>query len=203
VGYRWYDAKGIEPAFPFGFGLTYTRFSYRNLKLRGRKVSVTVKNTGKRTGTAVPQLYVSLGNGEPPKQLRGMRRVTLAPRKRKRVTFSLTPRDLSYWDTGQNVWKEVGGCVRFMVGNSSRHIARTTARRTKRSFNAHTGLRASRVNRIAIFVNGKRQRVYRGHRRTVRLRLPVSGRARVRMMIRTVTGRVVIRKRVYGECLPR
>jgi hypothetical protein len=132
-----------------------------------------------------------------------MRRVTLAPRKSKRVTFSLTPRDLSYWDTGASVWKEVGGCVRFMVGSSSRNIARTTGRRTKRTFNAHTGLRASRVNRIAVFVNGKRQRVYRGHHRTVRLRLPVSGRARVRMVIRTVTGRVVVRRRVYGECLPR
>jgi beta-glucosidase len=203
VGYRWYDARGIQPAFPFGFGLSYTRFSYRKLKLSGRKVSVTVKNTGKRAGTAVPQLYVALGSGEPAKQLRGMRRVTLAPGKSRRVTFRLTPRDLSYWDVGTNAWKRAPGCIKYMVGSSSRAIARTTGRRTKRVFNAHTGLRASRVNRIAVYVNGKRQRVYRGHHRTVKLRLPASGRVRVRMVIRKVTGRIVVRKRVYGECLPR
>jgi hypothetical protein len=151
----------------------------------------------------VPQLYLALGAGEPAKQLRGMQRVALAPGKSKRVTFKLTPRDLSYWDTGTNAWKRAPGCVRYMVGSSSRNIARTTGRRTKRVFNAHTGLRARRVNRIAVFVNGKRQRVYRGHHRTVRLRLPASGVARVRMVIRKVTGKVVVRKRVYGECLPR
>jgi hypothetical protein len=154
----------------------------------------------------VPQLYLGLpspgaGIVQPPKQLRGMRRVTLAPGKRKRISFRLTKRDISYWDTGSNAWRVNPGCYRIMVGSSSRNIAATATPR-RRVFRAHTGLRASRVNRVVIFVNGKRQHVYRGHHRTVLLRLPANGRARVRMVIRTVTGRVVVRKRVYGPCLP-
>src|SRR3954451_2578568 len=109
VGYRWYDAKGIEPAFPFGFGLGYTTFSYRKLVVNGRRVSVTVKNTGVRTGTAVPELYVGLRMGGAPKQLRGMRGVTLGPGRSRRITFKLTDRDLSYWDTGANEWRVVPG----------------------------------------------------------------------------------------------
>jgi beta-glucosidase len=193
VGYRWYDAKGVEPAFAFGSGLSYTRFSFRRLKASLRKVSVTVTNTGTRPGTTVPQLYLGLPQPsaaviEPPKQLRGMRRMTLLPGRSKRVTFKLSARDRSYWDIGTSRWKIAPGCVKVMVGRSSRDITNSAtlcpaAKKCKRvrSFKAHTGLRASRVTRITVYVNGKRQRTYRGHHRAVRVKLPAKGRARVRL----------------------
>jgi beta-glucosidase len=132
VGYRWYDAKGIQPAFPFGYGKGYTTFTFRKLKVTkaGRasaRISVTIRNVGRRTGTAVPQLYLGLpqpapGVVQPPKQLRGMRRVTLKRRKSRRITFKIGPRDLSYWNTGSSSWKVAPGCYAVMVGSSSRRI---------------------------------------------------------------------------------
>src|SRR4051794_640850 len=71
VGYRWFDAHGFQPAFPFGFGLSYTRFRFSGLRVAGRRVSATVTNAGRRPGIAVPQLYLgSPAPGEPPWQLR-------------------------------------------------------------------------------------------------------------------------------------
>src|SRR5277367_3132626 len=88
VGYRWYDAKNIEPLFPFGYGLSYTTFAYKNLKvsLPAADHSVTVKftvaNTGNRAGAEVAQLYVSLPSTpkapQPPRALKGFSRIDLA-----------------------------------------------------------------------------------------------------------------------------
>src|SRR5205085_8070082 len=83
VGYRWYDAKGIAPLFPFGFGLSYTTFDLRNLSVApvtgatAANVSFDVVNTGSRAGAEVPQLYVSdpSASGEPPRQLKGFTKV--------------------------------------------------------------------------------------------------------------------------------
>jgi beta-glucosidase len=132
VGYRWYDAKGIRPAFPFGFGLGYTTFSFKDVSVRktGRasaRISVTVQNTGRRAGTAVPQLYLGLpqpapGVGQPPKQLRGMRHVTLKRGKSRRISFRVGPRDLSYWNSDSSSWRVAPGCYAVMVGRSSRQI---------------------------------------------------------------------------------
>jgi beta-glucosidase len=85
VGYRWYDAMGERPLFPFGFGLGYTDFSFRALAVRrtpqGARVSFTVTNTGDRAGAAVPQVYVTFPRpaGEPPRQLKGFTKLTLDP----------------------------------------------------------------------------------------------------------------------------
>ncbi|MDL4771141.1 MULTISPECIES: beta-glucosidase family protein [Thermomonosporaceae] len=130
VGYRHYDAKGIAPRFPFGHGLSYTRFGYSNLSVRSGSVEVTVTNTGARTGVAVPQLYLGLpspgaGVPQPPKQLKGHAKVTLAPGRSSRITFPLTARSLAYWDTGADAWKVAPGCYKIMVGGSSREIAKT------------------------------------------------------------------------------
>merc|ERR1712118_123201 len=71
VGYRWYDAHNVKPAFPFGHGLSYSKFEYSNLKISGRKVTCTVKNTGAVDGSEAAQLYLKFPSaaGEPPKQL--------------------------------------------------------------------------------------------------------------------------------------
>ncbi len=127
VGYRWYDENHIKPAYPFGYGLSYTSFRYSHLRIHGRTVRATVTNTGHRTGVAVPQLYVHLpapsaAVPQPPRQLKGYRSVTLAPGRSARVTFRLGPRAFSYWDTAAGRWRIAPGCYRIYVGPSSRAL---------------------------------------------------------------------------------
>jgi beta-glucosidase len=128
VGYRHYEARGIDPAFAFGAGLSYTRFRFSDLRIhsrprRGPAVSIEVTNVGRRTGDAVPQLYLSLHSRpavpQPPKKLAGFERVTLAPGRSRRVRFGLTRRAFSYWDTAGDRWRLVRGCGKVMVGRSS------------------------------------------------------------------------------------
>ena len=129
VGYRHYDANGIKPAYPFGHGLSYTKFRFSKLRVRGAKrggpsVSVKVENTGKRRGIAVPQVYLSLPSTkavpQPPKALKGFQRVKLRPGKSKRLRFRLDRRAFSYWDVDADSWKVTPGCSRVLVGSSSR-----------------------------------------------------------------------------------
>ncbi|SNS17957.1 beta-glucosidase [Actinomadura meyerae] len=130
VGYRHYDAKGIKPRFPFGYGLSYTTFAYSGLKASTKAVQVTVTNTGDRTGVAVPQLYIGMPAAgvdvpQPPKQLKGYTKVTLAPGQSTTVTFPLSARSFSYWNEEAKAWKVADGCYKVMVGASSRQIAQT------------------------------------------------------------------------------
>jgi beta-glucosidase len=130
VGYRWFDAHRLAPAFPFGFGLSYTRFALRGLTVKptstGVRVTVTVANVGHMAGAAVPQLYLGLpaapGVPQPAAQLKGFDKVILAPGQRTRVSFGLDARSLSYWDTGLGGWRIARGCYRVMVGSSSRNL---------------------------------------------------------------------------------
>ena len=131
AGYRWYDAMGIRPLFPFGFGLSYTTFRYGRLTVLPAsgggtaRVAFTVTNTGRRTGTEVAQVYVGplpTSVQTPPKQLAGVARVTLRPGQTRRVTVALDPLALSYWDVGRHRWVMPGGPVRVLVGSSSRTI---------------------------------------------------------------------------------
>lgn len=130
VGYRHYDARGIAPRFPFGHGLSYTTFRYSGLEAGTKSVQVTVTNTGQRTGIAVPQLYIGMPSPgvdvpQPPKQLKGYTKVTLAPGESTKVTFPLSSRSFAYWNEGAKAWKVADGCYRVMVGSSSREIAQT------------------------------------------------------------------------------
>lgn len=131
VGYRWYDRRRIEPAYPFGFGLSYTRFRLGGLEVRrtgsaGARVSATVRNVGRRPGTAVPQIYVHLpgarGRVQPPRQLRAFDSVRLRPGAATRVGFKLDRRAFSYWDAAENRWRVAPGCYRIELGSSSRAI---------------------------------------------------------------------------------
>ena len=132
VGYRHYDQRRLEPAYPFGHGLSYTSFAYRGLRIRrGRgntaAVSVEVRNTGRRTGTEVAQLYLGLpdpgaGLRQPPRALKGARKLTLRPGQRRRVGFRLDERALSYWNEGARRWRVAAGCYRVEAGRSSRDI---------------------------------------------------------------------------------
>ncbi|GAA4614978.1 glycoside hydrolase family 3 C-terminal domain-containing protein [Actinoallomurus liliacearum] len=131
VGYRWYDAQGEQPLFPFGYGLSYTGFAFGRLKVspvadrHGRvTVSVDVRNTGSRTGAEVAQVYVTAppSAGEPPKQLKGFAKVTLRPGQTRRVTIRLDARAFSVWDTAAQRWTTVGGRHVIAVGDSSRNL---------------------------------------------------------------------------------
>jgi beta-glucosidase len=129
VGYRWYDAKNVAPLFPFGYGLSYTTFSFSNLHVGAMSgnqatVTATVTNTGSRAGAEVAQLYVGDPGaaGEPPHQLKGFQRISLAPGASGTVTFTLTPRDLAAWDTGAGKWTAAAGGYQILVGDSSRNL---------------------------------------------------------------------------------
>jgi beta-glucosidase len=125
VGYRHYDAKHIDPLFSFGHGLSYTTFRYRRLTAGRHGGDVTVgadiTNTGRRTGTEVPQLYVGAPD-EPPAQLKAFTKVRLAPGRTGHVTFHLTPRSFASWDAAAHAWRVTGGEYRVMLGAGSRDI---------------------------------------------------------------------------------
>jgi beta-glucosidase len=132
VGYRWYDARKIEPLFAFGHGLSYTAFTYKNLKAAPptEAKSVTVEfdlaNTGGRAGAEVAQLYVALPSlpdvPQPPRQLKGFRRVELAAGETAHVTITLDARALSYWDAASHGWKVAPGPYTVWAASSSRDL---------------------------------------------------------------------------------
>ena len=128
VGYRWYDAKGIQPLFEFGHGLSYTSYRYSDVETdgsrHGLRVSFRVTNTGRRAGAEVAQVYAGLPAkaGEPPKRLVGWARVELRPGETRRVTVDVDPKRLAVWDTGHHRWDVVEGRYDILVGASSRDI---------------------------------------------------------------------------------
>lgn len=128
VGYKWYDAQNKPVLFPFGYGLSYTTYSYSNLKIKpGAETSVSfvVKNTGNRPGEEIAEVYAALpaGAGEPPKRLVGWSKVRLNAGESKQVTVSVVPKYLSTYDEAGDAWKLVPGTYTFMVGGSSRDLA--------------------------------------------------------------------------------
>ncbi|MEW1862526.1 discoidin domain-containing protein [Streptomyces sp. NPDC088194] len=132
IGYRWYDAKNVAPLFPFGYGLSYTDFAFSDLHvgaISGSRATVTatVTNTGSRAGAEVAQLYVGDPGaaGEPPHQLKGFQRISLAPGASGTVTFTVSTRDLASWDTGSGTWTAAAGNYQILVGDSSRNLPLT------------------------------------------------------------------------------
>ncbi|MCL2730832.1 MAG: glycoside hydrolase family 3 C-terminal domain-containing protein [Actinomycetia bacterium] len=129
VGYRWYDSKNETPLFPFGYGLSYTSFRFSGLHVArpsvngtsDELVTATVTNTGSRAGSDVAQLYLGdpAAAGEPVRQLEGFRKVSLEPGQSAPVSFTLTPRQLSWWSDGANGWTQSPGQYQVYVGDSS------------------------------------------------------------------------------------
>jgi beta-glucosidase len=127
MGYRWYDAKQIEPLFPFGYGLSYTTFSYSGMQSSTNSagdvtVSFTLTNTGNRAGAEVAQVYAALpaGLGEPPKRLVGWQKVALDPGGVKQVSMTIPAQRFATWDVEQHAWKVNGGTYTLLAGTSSR-----------------------------------------------------------------------------------
>jgi len=132
VGYKWFDKKGHQPLFAFGHGLSYTTFAYDNLKAEAKggalAVSFDVKNTGKRAGKAVPQVYVSpkAGGWEAPQRLAGFSKVGLAPGASIRVVLTVDPRLLATWNEKAHGWSVAAGDYAVTLGASSRETAART-----------------------------------------------------------------------------
>jgi beta-glucosidase len=127
VGYKWYDAEKKPVLFPFGFGLSYTAYTYSGLTVTPgdtTNVSFTVKNSGKRAGSEVAQVYASLPDaaGEPPKRLIGWTRVELAPGESKQVSVPVSRDRLAVFDESADAWKLVPGSYVIRVGGSSRGL---------------------------------------------------------------------------------
>ena len=136
VGYRWYDARRMPVRWPFGHGMSYTGFVYRNARLSANtlaeggevKVCVTVKNSGAVRGAEVVQLYISDETGAPiaggwvPQVLRGFSKVWLDPGEERDVEFVLTARDLAHYDPTRRAWHTAPGRYLLRLGHTSRDI---------------------------------------------------------------------------------
>jgi beta-glucosidase len=132
-GHRWYDARRLEPAFPFGHGLSYTTFeigpptlSQESIDPGGAvDVEVDVTNTGRRRGSEVVQLYVADAEApvrRPPRELRGFAKVVLDPGETRTVRFLLEMRDFAYWDRRAHGWRADAGLFGIHTGRSSREL---------------------------------------------------------------------------------
>jgi beta-glucosidase len=127
VGYKWYDAEKKAVLFPFGHGLSYTTYSYSNLKVTPGKnphITFTVTNSGKRAGAEVAEIYASLpaAAAEPPKRLVGFSKVKLNPGESKEVAIDVDAKFLSIFNVDQNAWQLLPGDYGFMVGGSSQDL---------------------------------------------------------------------------------
>lgn len=136
VGYRWHDTRKIKPLFPFGHGLSYTTFAYgkpaadRREMAAGETMTITVAvtNTGDREGQETVQLYITDVKApveRPAKELKGFRKVSVAPGETKEVTFTITPDDLAYFDADTHSWTSHPGKYQAHVASSSADIAAT------------------------------------------------------------------------------
>jgi beta-glucosidase len=132
IGYRWYDAEGVEPLFPFGHGLSYTRFEYSGLAVEpdgrhGLRVSFTVRNTGRRPGHDVPQIYLGPSPDlaalpQPRKVFAAYQRIALDPGRARTVTLRVPARVLSSWDPVAHRWVLGTGRRTIHLGASARDL---------------------------------------------------------------------------------
>lgn len=143
VGYRHYDARDIEPLFPFGHGLSYTTFEYGGLNVPARAaigepvtVSFTVANTGDHPGAEIVQVYVrdvASSLPRPPKELKGFAKVVLNPGERQTVALTLDERAFAFYDPDRHAWVVEPGEFEILIGASSRDIRLAAAAVLERS----------------------------------------------------------------------
>ncbi len=126
VGYRWYAARGREPLFPFGFGLSYTEFAHEKPRMQARpdvSATVSVINRGEHAGADIPQLYLVSRNDQPMRRLLAFNKVTLEPGESRAVTLKADPRVLAEW-TGDK-WTIASGRYGFAIGKSATDLGPT------------------------------------------------------------------------------
>lgn len=125
VGYRYFDRNQIPVSFPFGFGLSYTTFAYRDLTVDSSGICFKVKNTGTVAGSEIAQMYVSLpdsGIERPEKELKGFRKIDLKPGEEKEVRISFDDKTFRVFDESSGTWQKEQGVYQILVGSSSQDI---------------------------------------------------------------------------------
>ena len=124
VGYRYYDTADVPVLYPFGHGLSYTSFTYDNLKVDDKGITFTVKNTGSMDGAEVCQMYVSMDGQivRPAKELKGFTKVFLKAGEEKTVSIPFDEYTFRYWNTNTDKWEVEGGTYRILVGSTSADI---------------------------------------------------------------------------------
>ena len=125
IGYRYFTTAEKAVRFPFGYGMSYTTFTYSDMVADEQGVSLTVTNTGSVAGTEIVQLYVAKKNSElfrPAKELKGFARVTLAPGEKQRITIMLDDKAFRFWNVKANRWEIEGGEYELLVGASVEDI---------------------------------------------------------------------------------
>lgn len=133
VGYRYIDRQGLHPTFPFGHGLSYTTFEYKNIRIDKTKaptnatltVSADITNTGSRTGKEIVQFYITdkkCSVERPVKELKGFEKVTLEPNETKTVSFKVDSESLAFFDVEAHAWKVEPGTFTASLGASSADI---------------------------------------------------------------------------------
>ncbi len=129
VGYRWFDHAGTEPRYPFGFGLSYTKFEFSNFAVAASKdgwtAKATVKNIGSRAGSEVVQLYTGPADklaDAPVRELKAFQKLHLKPGMSQAVTFTLSPRDFAHWSEKTGDWRTPAGRYRIEIATSSRDV---------------------------------------------------------------------------------
>ncbi len=129
VGYRWYDKRKIDVNFPFGYGISYTTYSYEDISVDGDKVKVTVKNTGAFTGKETVQLYVGYTSPSevkrPVRELRAFEKIELAPGEAKTVEFEMDERWFAFFNVENNKWNTTAGEYTVYVGPDCMHTPLT------------------------------------------------------------------------------
>jgi len=187
TGYRWYDARKIEPLFPFGHGLSYTSFSYSNIELdrstlldtETLALSLTVRNTGRRAGREIVQIYVREQRPRlrrPEQELKAFASVMLEPGEARVVRFTLSRRDFAFFDPQANAWTVTAGTFDILAGASSREIrlrASVAVRATQPAARPHFD-RYSRVETFMAYAEG---RAFLGSRLSKALLGPETGEA--------------------------
>lgn len=119
VGYRYYDTARVRVRYPFGYGLSYTTFTYSGLEVTPEGVSFTLDNTGGRDGAEVAQLYVGCWDGRvfrPEKELKGFKKVFLKAGEKKRLTIAFNDKTFRYWNVWTNRWEVEPGTYQILVG---------------------------------------------------------------------------------------
>lgn len=131
IGYRWYEASETPVAFPFGFGLGYTSFAYRDLRVQDDVVTVTVTNTGARAGSDVVQVYVGRVSASrvsrPKRELKGFAKVRLEPGASTTVRVPLGDRAFRYFDVGLDSWQIEGGEYEISAGRDDDALSTTVS----------------------------------------------------------------------------
>lgn len=121
VGYRYYDTAKVRVFYPFGFGLSYTEFQYRNLTVNPEGAEFTLTNTGNRDGAEVAQLYIGMKDGKvfrPAKELKGFQKVFLKAGESRRVHIPFDDKTFRYWNVRTDQWETEGGTYTIMIGAS-------------------------------------------------------------------------------------